>query len=167
MQKYSSAKTSINSKKVPALFTKVNKYFGWKKGTRNLDYGGGKWNTATNFLKSKGVRNLIYDKYNRSDTHNNQIMEAINLDRVDTATLSNTLNVIKERSEKETILYIVKAALKKEGICYITCYNSGKTGESNPDSWQEGKSLKSYLPLVKKIFGNGEIKHGMIIAKKN
>ena len=56
-QRYTSAKTSINSTKVPSLFNKIS----WVPDTNNLDYGGGKFNTATNYLASKKVRNIIFD----------------------------------------------------------------------------------------------------------
>ena len=60
LQNYTSANTSINSTKVPAVFRKAD----FCKGTVNLDMGGGKYDTATEYLEGKGVENLILDPYN-------------------------------------------------------------------------------------------------------
>ena len=67
-QEYTSARSSI--KQVPAGFKIVDKYFGWKPNTLNLDIGGGKYDLMTEALLKKNVTNLVYDPYNRSEHHN-------------------------------------------------------------------------------------------------
>lgn len=58
-QRVTSAKTSINH--IPSLFKKIK----WVPFTRNLDLGGGKFLTATEYLdKVHKVTNLIYDPFN-------------------------------------------------------------------------------------------------------
>ena len=106
-QEYTSAKTSINSKRVPAVFKKTSKYM--PKGGVNLDVGGGKFDTATEFLADNGIVNLIYDPYNRSRKHNYNVLKAVNNhDGVNTVTCSSVLNVIQE---DEVLLDIVQ-------LCY-------------------------------------------------
>jgi len=167
MQQFTSKGTSINSKKVPALFTKVDKHFGWIKDTTNLDFGGGKFETATKFLERKLVTNLILDPFNRTFYHNaNVLVQMAMLGGVHTVTVSNVLNTIKERDERLAIIESAYRQLKDTGTLYITCYNSGKAGESNPGDYQVAKPLKSYVPLVKSIFNIVKIKYSMIIATK-
>ena len=93
-QKYSSANTSINSSKLPTIFSLVD----FKPNTINLDYGGGKFDNAVEFLAQKDVKNLIFDPYNRSSAHNQEVLKEIRDNGgADTATLSNVLNVIQEK----------------------------------------------------------------------
>ena len=94
-QEYTSAKSSI--KQIPAGFKIVDKYFGWKSNTVNLDIGGGKYDLMTEALKEKGVTNLVYDPFNRDLTHNMKILCTLEDSSVDTVTMFNVLNVIKER----------------------------------------------------------------------
>ena len=72
-QEFTSAKTSINKNKVPALF----KLAVFKPDTVNLDYGGGKFDTATEYLKKFNVTNLIYDPYNRIIQLLNKLMKTM------------------------------------------------------------------------------------------
>ena len=68
----------------------------------NLDYGGGKYNAGTAYLYHNGIRNLIYDKFNRTKEHNKLILEEVKeMGGVDTVTLLNVLNVIKEKEKLE------------------------------------------------------------------
>ena len=93
-QKITSARTSIPPKTAmakPAVFTEVTNRYGWKKGTINLDLGGGAYDAGTNFLKQFGVKNFIYDPFNRSGAHNQKIINAIMNKGVkfDTVTICN------------------------------------------------------------------------------
>ena len=66
-QKIPSHGTSLAQ--VPALHKKVK----WVPGTRNLDYGGGRYDHATEFLREKGVENFVFDPYNRDAQHNAEV----------------------------------------------------------------------------------------------
>lgn len=139
-QQYSSANTSINSTKVPALFRKIR----WQAGTRNLDWGGGKYDTATEYLKELGVVNRIYDPFNRSPAENDA---ALACTCYDTATLSNVLNVIAERDVRIAAVAGAMQHLKPGGKLYISVYegnHSGRGRESKPDCWQCSMPLKAY-----------------------
>jgi len=167
MQQHTSANTSINKNKVPQLFTTVSKHIGWAERTVNFDIGGGKFDTASNYLlHKKYVFNCIYDPYNRSDEENAKTLAYMIEYGADTATLSNVLNVIDSVEAIEEALNLAYRALNKYGICYITCYKSKKKGKSKKDCWQRGKPLDWYMPYVEKVFGNVTKKHGMLIAVK-
>ena len=163
-QKYTSAATSINSTKVPAVFSKVN----WESGTTNLDIGGGRFDTATEFLLKRNVRNLIYDPYNRLKRHNDYVVTEINKQKADTVTLSNVLNVIQEREVRLEVLRNAYDSLKAGGTCYITVYEGNKSGVGNPTTkgYQLNRRLKDYIPEVLEVFETAEIKRNMIIAEK-
>jgi len=81
-----SAKTSRNI--IPSAFKAFD------VGQVNLDFGGGKYDTATEFLKEKNVTNLVFDPFNRSKEHNTLIMSQVIVNGCDSITCLNVLNVI-------------------------------------------------------------------------
>lgn len=53
----------------------------------NRDYGGGKFDNATEYLAEMNVTNLVYDSFNRSSDHNKMVLaEICNNGGDDTAT---------------------------------------------------------------------------------
>ena len=68
-QAISSAKTSI--KQVPALFKNKNVKF----GETNIDIGGGRFDLATDYLAEQGVRNMVFDPYNRGEEVNTATLQ--------------------------------------------------------------------------------------------
>ena len=164
-QKYTSAKSSI--KQVPAGFKIVDKHFGWQPNTFNFDIGGGKYDLMTKKLLEKNVTNLIFDPYNRSLTHNIDVIRTIFRNGgIDTATIFNVLNVIKEHEIQLVVLNMAKAALKK-GFVRSTYMNPAKvSGVTKKGTFQHYKTQKEYLKIVKKIFPNAKLEHGIIYAIK-
>lgn len=166
MQTYTSANTSINKAKVPAVFRKVD----WRKGTLNLDLGGGKFDTATKYLEELGVANEIIDPYNRPQIEN-EIGEWVlaSCGGADTCTLSNVLNVIDTREARLACLKYAWDHMKVGGTLYVTVYEGDKScvgRRTKADCWQNNLPLRVYGNEVWTIFGNGEVRKGMIIAHK-
>lgn len=164
-QEYTSANTSINSIKLPAIFKLVK----FQPNTINLDYGGGKFDNATEYLKGQNVENLIYDPYNRTREHNDKILETIRQNNgADTCTLSNVLNVVKEKEIRQEILENIKELLKDDGSLYITVYE----GTGNADErvtkagYQLNRKTKDYIEEIEDVFGNVTQKGKLIIVKK-
>jgi hypothetical protein len=168
MQEYTSAKSSI--KHVPAGFKIVDKYFGWKPNTINFDIGGGKYDLMTEKLREKNITNLIYDPYNRTTIHNIVVTNSVIFNNgVDTVTIFNVLNVIKEEENQIKVLEMAFNALKDDGIVFIrsTYMNKNKaSGINKSGTFQHHKKQIEYLEIVKKVFPNAELKHGIIYAKK-
>lgn len=162
-QQYSSSSTSINCAKVPAVFKKVN----WIPNTVNFDNGGGKFDTASDYLREFGIDNLIYDKYNRSSSHNNMVEDRLNHKSADTSTISNVLNVIKEKDARIEVLNNSKNAIKSDGYVYITVYEGNKSGIGCETSkgYQLNRKLRDYVDEVSEVFSNVTVKNGMIIAR--
>ncbi len=167
-QEYTSAKTSI--KQVPAGFKIVDKYFGLKPNTINLDIGGGKYDLMTEKLLTKGVINLIFDPYNRSSSHNVDVVRKVLLnDGIDTVTIFNVLNVIKEYEIQLQVLKMARSSLNKGGMVFIrsTYKNPAKvSGVTKSGTFQHYLTQKDYLKIVKVIFPNAKLEHGIIFAIK-
>ena len=163
MQNYTSANTSINSTKVPAVFKKIY----WTAGRVNLDLGGGKYDTATDWLEERGVMNLIYDPYNRPKAHNTTVLRYAYDEGVDYVTISNVLNVIDDPNARRMLLQKAWLALKDGHFCFITVYEGDKSGigrKTKNDCWQNNMRLREYLDEVHEVFGNAHIEDGMIVA---
>ena len=150
-----SPKTSRNQ--LAGGFKKID----WANINKNFDVGGGKYDKGTKYLKSKGVENVIYDLYNRSDLHNALAWRIS--DDTEISTLFNVLNVIP--TKKERIHLLRKAERKNTHKIYITVYEKNKTGigEETRDGWQNNMKLKDYLPEVQEIYPGAYIKNKMII----
>ena len=162
-QKFRSGNTSL--RQVAAGFRKVN----FQPGTVNLDLGGGKFDEATKFLEGKGVKNLVFDPVNRSDSHNRAIFDAVKNGGVDTVTCNNVLNVIHEADARDNVILQAAKALKPDGTAYFTVYEgdgSGKGRQSQADAWQEHRKTADYLGEIRKHFAEVSIKDKVITARK-
>lgn len=165
-QQFTSANTSINKFKVPALF----KAYDWKPGTWNLDYGAGKYDNATEYLKTRGVDNVSYDPYNRTEQENeNALSLTLLYGGADTVTISNVLNVIAEKEVRKQVLEHAHEILTYCGECVISVYEGDRTGtgrQTGKDQWQNNMRLDEYMDEVKEVFGNVAKRKGLIIARK-
>lgn len=164
-QQYSSAATSINSSKLPALFKMVD----FEEGSINLDYGGGKFDNVAEYLEDTyGATNLVYDKYNRSAEHNKEVLNQVRKNGgADTVTCSNVLNVIAEESERLAVLRNCKRYLKSGGTCYITVYEGSGSGEGSPTKagYQLNRKTKDYEDEIRKVFSNVTRKGKLFICR--
>ena len=164
-QKYTSAKTSINSTKVPALFKLIN----LPSGTINLDFGGGRYDTATDYLSNNGVTNLVYDPYNRSSAHNKEVLNQIKENGgADSVTCSNVLNVIAEPEARLTVIKNIYNLAKSGASCYFTVYEGSGSGEGaeTKSGYQLNKKTADYLEEIQQVFPNAKRKGKLIVATK-
>lgn len=169
-QEFTSEKTSINSNKLPAIFGKSNsKYVLLGAGTTNLDYGGGRFDNVTEYLSGRGVRNLVYDPYNRTKEHNDDVIRTIQEQGLaDTATLSNVLNVIKEQEVRNNVLQNLSKLTKPGGQVYITVYEGTGKGDEGPTSsgYQLNRRTEDYLDEIRQVFPDA-VRHGKLIVATN
>ena len=166
-QQYFSEKSSI--KQLPAGFNIINNYFEWKPNTINFDIGGGKYDIMTKALAEKGVTSYIYDPFNRSMWENMTALDNCASGKSDTVTIFNVLNVIQERDVQEQILWQAENALKVGGTVYVrSTYRNpkGESGETKSGTFQHALSQKDYLAMVKEVFPNALLEHGIIHATK-
>ena len=159
VQAISSAETSI--KQIPAIFKKIP----WQSGTVNIDIGGGKFDLATDFVKEKGVENIVFDPFNRDYDHNSKAFEKIKQGG-DTVTVANVLNVIAEENARDNVILQAARALKPNGTAYFGIYEGSKDGVGKVTSkgWQNNKKAGDYISEVEKHFNNVRKAGNIIIA---
>ncbi|NDG21844.1 MAG: hypothetical protein EB162_04225, partial [Euryarchaeota archaeon] len=162
-QKYSSSETSI--KQAAALLKREGLF---KSGDRNLDLGGGKFDLGVKQLKEYGVESRVHDKFNRDEAHNKKVEAWYENDPVDTVTIANVLNVIKEKEARAEVLQQAYDALRDGGKVYISVYHDSKkeAGETSK-GWQNHMPIREYLPEVRKVFPNARVERGIIVASKS
>jgi len=161
LQKISSADTSLNQ--IGAALKRLS-----QKGTINLDYGGGKFDKGTEYLESKGIRNLIYDPFNRSVEHNQNVIDKLTRTKADTVTVSNVLNVIAEQDAREQVINDAGKYIKPEGRAYFGIYEGNKSGvgKATTKGWQENRITEDYVKEISKYFKSVTRKGNIIEATK-
>ena len=162
-QEFSSAATSINSNKLPAIYNMVE----FRPGDVVVDFGGGKFDNAVNYLKDKDVTLLVYDPYNRSAEHNKEVLRILKEHGgADAAVNSNVLNVIKEPEAREAVLRNIKKITKRGAPIYITVYEGRGDGAEGPtkSGYQLNRKTSDYMDEVGRVFSNVKRKGKLITA---
>lgn len=162
-QEFSSAATSINSTKLPAIYNMVE----FRPGDVVVDFGGGKFDNAVNYLKDKDVTLLVYDPYNRSAEHNKEVLRLLKEHGgADAAVNSNVLNVIKEPEAREAVLRNIKKITKRGAPIYITVYEGRGDGAEGPtkSGYQLNRKTSDYMEEVGRVFSNVKRKGKLITA---
>lgn len=159
-QKHTSENTSINT------ITKVYNQIQFESGTILLDYGGGKYDTNTEYLADMGIRCLVYDPYNRSEEHNKIVIDFIeDIEGADYIVCANVLNVIEEDEIILDILEHIKSLIHEDGKIYIQIYESDKSGqgEVTTKGYQRNQRTITYRSLIQEVF----IKRDWTISRKS
>lgn len=155
MQKYTSKNTSVNSKRVPALFSKF-----CFEGKSVLDYGCGKYpEIIKEYVESCSGKYFGYDPYNLGN-------EIPKNQKFDVVTISNVLNVIQE---EEVITRIIDDAMRIADLAIVSVYEGDKSGfgrKTKEDCYQRNQSKNWYYHFINNIGYQVEIKHGCILIKK-
>lgn len=162
-QQYDSANTSINSTRLPAIYKLVE----FHPGDIILDYGGGKFDNAVNYLADKDVTLLVYDPYNRSAKHNRQVVKTLRQNGGANATVcSNVLNVIKEPEARLAVLENIQKLTKPGGDVYITVYEGSGRGNEGPtkSGYQLNRKTEGYLDEIRDVFPDAKRKGKLIYA---
>lgn len=164
-QEFDSAVTSINATKLPAIFKLID----LKPGTVNCDVGGGRFNNVAEYYADKDVTNLVYDPYNRSAEHNEQVVETLKeVGGADTTTCSNVLNVISEKPARLAVIKNCKNFLKSGGTAYFTVYEGNRSGEGKADSkrssFQMNQPTGWYVDEISEVFSSVTRKGKLIVA---
>lgn len=162
MQIYSSRSTSINSRKLPKIYSTVS--FGFNPV---LDYGAGRY---TGHIKRwMEGEYLPFDPFNQTHEVNAQTLRRVRKAIADQEPLmvicSNVLNVINDddvvQKIADRITYIAK---KTGGRAYVTVYEGNKSGigrQTGIDQYQRNEPLKNYL----RFFKNARMTYGMIVVE--
>ncbi len=112
----------------------------------NLDYGGGRYDDGTEYLAQYGITNLVYDPFNRSESHNQNVLNILNNKKADTATCLNVLNVIQDKEERIDVVKDVIRYVKPSGIALFQCYKGDGSQETRRTSkgWQLNQPISFY-----------------------
>ena len=144
---YYSHKTSCN--RVPKGIKALAEFF---TTTCNLDYGGGRYDTATNWLKEHGIESHVYDPFNRTPEHN----EAALKHKFTSVTLLNVLNTIESRDERVQVIRDAYERLERGGIFIVQIYEGNKSGVgaiTKSKTYQHNHKLDDYLSEIKEAIG--------------
>ena len=142
-QTYTSANTSINKGKLPAVYSKVDfEAMARLLNVRTiLDYGCGKYNNGKEYIEGMGLEWLGYDPYNRTEEENREACTCVS----DVVICSNVLNVI---DSEEAIQAIVDSLTGMEIPYFFTIYEGNGSGIGCPtkgDCYQRNEKTKDYL----------------------
>lgn len=162
-QAFDSADTSINSGKLPTVYSKIE----FPTGCTALNYGGGKFDNTIEFGIVNGFTDLIFDPFNRSHEWNTAVVKSISENGVDLAVLSNVLNVIKEANVRGFVLEVLANTLNDNKPLFITVYEGNRTGcgrQTSKSAWQENRKLKEYTAEVKEHFAHVKTRYNTIVA---
>lgn len=164
-QEYDSAATSINSNKLPAIYKMVN----FNEGDVVVDFGGGKFDNAVEYIRDKGATLVVYDPYNRSAEHNREVLKILRENGgADAAVNSNVLNVIKEPEARKNVLENIARITKPGAPIYITVYEGKGDGQEGPtkSGYQLNRKTADYLEEIQEVFPDAT-RRGKLITAHN
>lgn len=164
-QEFDSAKTSINSNKLPAVYRMIS----IPEGSVGIDFGGGKWDTAIEHIRDLGATLCVYDPYNRSAEHNREVIKTLKENGgADWAINSNVLNVIKEPEARRAVLENISRITKPGAPIYITVYEGrgdGNEGQTK-SGYQLNRKTQDYLDDIREVFPDAN-RRGKLITAHN
>lgn len=164
-QEFDSAKTSINSNKLPAVYKMIS----IPDGSVGLDFGGGSFDNAIEFIKDLGATLYVYDPYNRSPEYNKQTIKALrDIGGADWAVNSNVLNVIKEPEARRAVLENISKITKPGAPIYITVYEGRGDKNEGPtkSGYQLNRKTADYLEEIQEVFPDA-VRKGKLISATN
>jgi len=141
----------------------------FKPGTVNLDYGGGKFDIGSEYLKSLGVNSKVYDPFNRPAEHNAAVLSSLKETPADTATIANVLNVIPEKEARIAAIKDAGQYVKNDGVLHFSVYEGNKSGVGTPTTkgWQANRATEDYLDEIRSVYPNAYRKGKIIYAPKS
>jgi hypothetical protein len=118
--------------------------------------GGGKYDLLTAKLGEMGIRNWVFDPFNRSPEHNKFVVDMLTTRRASNALCSNVLNVIKESAERRAIHKQIKSMSDECGLVFFTVYegDGSSKGKKTTKGWQANRPTKSYLRELRREYHN-------------
>lgn len=146
-QSVSSASTSINKNKLPAIFGKLSETI---RDCALLDYGCGKYTELQReWAAARNIDYLPYDPYNQPEYVNFHSMAIVFKARMEKRRVivicSNVLNVI---DSDEAVWNVIRECRALADLFYVTVYEGDGTGTgryTGKDSYQRNAKLRDYL----------------------
>ena len=145
-QQFTSKNTSINTKRLPTIYSKLN--LERLRDKTIFDYGSGKIETVRIIrekLETYDIDYIPYDIYNLSPADNCYALERRK--EADIYICSNVLNVIKEDEIVQRIIDEI-IQLSNTTPYFFKIYEGNKSGigkQTKKDCWQRNQKTKDYL----------------------
>ena len=172
-QNFTSAATSINQTKLPAIFNKQPLADAVRKWTTAavLDYGCGRYTAhIEKHVRWLGAEYLPFDPFNQDQDTNENSRNMAALYRLCgssvVVTCSNVLNVIDSDA---AVINVIRDCCELGNAACFTVYEGDRTGngrQTGPDQYQRNMKLRSYLPLFEAAGVAAGIQAGMIVAHR-
>lgn len=160
-QNVTSANTSINKNKLPAVYKRIK----LESGDRLLDYGCGRYiEHIQRHCNGYGAIYYPYDPYNMPTENNNLTLKTLSDTSATIGVMSNVINVI---DSDEAIKDAINNAISLiDGKLYITVYEGDKSGVgkyTKNNCFQRNMKLKDYVPMLESMGFIITIKDRMIV----
>lgn len=155
-QTYTSANTSINSTKLPAVYSKVT----FAPDMAVLDYGCGRYTDhLKTFCEGFGATWSGFDPFNYPTNIDGKTFDLV--------LCSNVLNVI----DSDRAVYHVARSLaeKTRTACVVTVYEGDRSGNGRPtkdDCYQRNERLNAYVRFLEPYFEAVKVRNGAIWCMK-
>lgn len=145
-----------------------------RPNSKNFDNGGGTHDYNSEFLnKYLGVKNFVYDPYQRDEKNNQKVLAEVAKHDFDTATSNSVLNVIDDPQARYDHILLSCKALNEHGIAYFKVFpgDCSQIEVRGDDGYQSNRPASTYQEEVEEVFGKGnvvvDISRNMLIAYKN
>jgi len=177
-QEFDSAETSQSQ--IAATFKNIS----FPAGSLIVDYGGGRYDHAIEYLKKKDVICAVYDPFNRTKEYNKQTMAVVKeAGGADYVTCNNVLNVIKEDEVRLSVLKNIDRIIKPGGTIYFLIHEGSKEDREKgarmtkqktvtkdgkevvSKSWQNFQKAEWYMDAIQSIWPQAKRKSNMIIVE--
>ena len=166
MQTVTSACTSINSKRMPAIYGKL-----LLNNERVLDYGCGKYREHLyNYCKNLHARLYPFDPYNQPAFINHLTKTQLSERPATVGIMANVLNVIDSDDAIKEAITDALSLISCNCFLYITVYEGDKSGNgryTSANSYQRNMKLRDYIPMLRAMGFDANIYRGMIMIRGN
>jgi hypothetical protein len=149
---------SLDNTEGIGAFTDLKEYL--RKGTTNIDIGGGKFDSNTEYLRTHfQVQNTVYDPFNRSEQHNNKALfeNGIcgSLRCYHSATSMSVLNVINLPEARHEHIKLMFQMIQCGGVALFKVYHGdgSRIEKVTETGYQSNKSAEHYVEEIACVFG--------------
>lgn len=150
---------SLDNTEGVGAFIDLKKFL--RKGTTNIDVGGGKFDSNTEYLRTHfQVENAVYDPFNRSEQHNKKTLFengiSGSLRCYHSATSMSVLNVINLQEARREHIELMFQMVRFGGVALFKVYQGDGSGveKVTESGYQSNKSAEHYVKEIAFVFGN-------------
>jgi len=130
---------------------------------RVLDFGGGKYSEAQEYLRSLGAVCEVYDPYNRSHEENMRVLNQ----KYDLMMCNNVLNVLTDDVLPHVVLDMYKVAQMCGVIkIVVTVYERDRSGVgcyTGKNSYQRNEKTAAYIDKLRCFLGVSRHKKAVVV----